>query len=300
MVNLGGVIQAFDEREVNSTRPGHLGGLLQSATYVAGLSGGGWLTGSIYLNNFTTISSLLNGSNAGSVWKFERSILDGPVNNGYAVIDTAQYYDEVYTAVKDKSIAGFETSVTDYWGRALSYQFINASKGGIDYTWSSIKLANDFTTGKIPMPMIVANERAPGELLIGGNASVFEFNPWELGSFDNTNFAFAPLEFIGSEFSNGTIPSGKCVRGFDNAGYVMGTSSSLFNQFALNLKEPDLPGGGWGFVQNILAGSGSDNNDIADYSPNPFFRFGNTTSSAPAASRWSTAARISRTSPCSH
>ena len=75
-LNGGGAIQAFDSQEVNSTLPGHLGGLLQSTTYLAGLSGGGWLVGSIYVNNFT-ISRLLN-ENASSVWEFENSIFEGP------------------------------------------------------------------------------------------------------------------------------------------------------------------------------------------------------------------------------
>lgn len=76
-LNGGGVIQAFDSREINSTAAGHLGGLLQSATYLAGLSGGGWLVGSIFVNNFTTITSLLD-NNASSVWKFGNSIFEGP------------------------------------------------------------------------------------------------------------------------------------------------------------------------------------------------------------------------------
>ena len=76
-LNGGGAIQAFDSREVNSTATGHLGGLLQSATYLAGLSGGGWLVGSIYVNNFTTITGLLD-NNESSVWEFGNSIFEGP------------------------------------------------------------------------------------------------------------------------------------------------------------------------------------------------------------------------------
>lgn len=76
-LNGGGAVQAFDSREVNSTTAGHLGGLLQSATYLAGLSGGGWLVGSIYVNNFTTITGLLD-NNASSVWEFGNSIFEGP------------------------------------------------------------------------------------------------------------------------------------------------------------------------------------------------------------------------------
>lgn len=88
-LNGGGAIQAFDNREINSTTAGHLGGLLQSATYLAGLSGGGWLVGSIYVNNFTTITGLLD-NDASPVWEFGNSIFEGPstgaiqyVNSGF-------------------------------------------------------------------------------------------------------------------------------------------------------------------------------------------------------------------------
>ena len=50
-----GAIQAFDSREGNLT-VGHLGGLLQSATYIAGLSGGSWLLGSIYVRAKLTMT----------------------------------------------------------------------------------------------------------------------------------------------------------------------------------------------------------------------------------------------------
>ena len=76
-LNGGGAVQAFDSRELNSTASGHLGGLLQSATYLAGLSGGGWLVGSIFVNNFTTITGLLD-NDASSVWEFGNSIFEGP------------------------------------------------------------------------------------------------------------------------------------------------------------------------------------------------------------------------------
>ena len=51
MLNGAGALQAFDDREAAGTVPGHLGGLLQASTYVAGLSGGSWLVGSIYVRN---------------------------------------------------------------------------------------------------------------------------------------------------------------------------------------------------------------------------------------------------------
>jgi lysophospholipase len=41
-----------------------------------------------------------------------------------------QYYNDLYQAVKDKEDAGFNTTNTDYWGRALSYQLVNPTDGG--------------------------------------------------------------------------------------------------------------------------------------------------------------------------
>jgi lysophospholipase len=59
MLNGAGVLAAFDSRTSNSTSAGHLGGLLQSSTYVSALSGGGWLIGSIFANNFTSVEAII-------------------------------------------------------------------------------------------------------------------------------------------------------------------------------------------------------------------------------------------------
>jgi lysophospholipase len=136
--------------------------------------------------------------------------------------------------------------------------------------------------GDTPLPILIANERAPGQLLIGGNATVFEFNPWELGTFDPSIHGFAPLRYLGSNFTNGSLPDDEpCVRGFDNAGYIMGTSSSLFNQFLLQLDTADhVPDAVRNFARTVLEKFGRANNDIADYSPNPFLGFRNSSSSS--------------------
>ena len=271
-----GAVQAFDSREDNSTAKGHLGGLLQASTYVAGLSGGSWLVGSIYVNNFTTISTLQG--NTTSTWEFQNSIFTGPAQSGIQLLNSADYFTNVEDAVSKKSSAGFPTSVTDYWGRALSFQLINATDGGPSYTWSSISLEPTFSQGNAPMPIVVSDGRAPGEKAVSSNSTVYEFNPWEFGTFDPSTYGFAPLEYLGSNFSNGVIPSNEtCVRGFDNAGYVMGTSSSLFNEFLLQVGSTSLPTLAKDFISKVLGSVSSANNDIADY-PNPFYGFHNTTS----------------------
>lgn len=74
MLNGAGAVSAWDDRSPGSTDNGGLGGLLQSATYISGLSGGGWLVGSIYTNNFTTVQAAINSK---KIWQFQDSILKG-------------------------------------------------------------------------------------------------------------------------------------------------------------------------------------------------------------------------------
>ena len=114
LMNGAGVLAAFDSRTNNSTSSGHLGGLLQATTYLAGLSGGSWLVGSLYSNNFTTVPALLDDS-ADTVWDFSNSIFRGPATRGVQVRSTVEYFNNIYDAVDAKAKAGFNTSITDYW-----------------------------------------------------------------------------------------------------------------------------------------------------------------------------------------
>jgi lysophospholipase len=81
LLNGAGAIAAFDSRTPNSTSKGHIGGVLQSATYISGLSGGSWLVGSLYTNNFTSVQNILSTpktqSATGGLWQFGNSILQG-------------------------------------------------------------------------------------------------------------------------------------------------------------------------------------------------------------------------------
>ncbi|KAH6603183.1 phospholipase [Trichoderma cornu-damae] len=270
MLNGAGAIAAWDSRSPGSNATGKLGGLLQSATYISGLSGGGWLVGSIFTNNFTTVQDAVN---TGTIWQLQDSILEGPEQ--YSLLS---YYNEIFDDVDDKDKAGFDRSITDYWGRMLSYQLINATNGGPGFTFSSIADDPDFKNAKTPMPFLVADGRAPGQVIISNNSTVFDFNPWEMGSSDPTLNGYVPLKYVGSKFNKGVLPQNEsCIVGFDNAGYIMGTSSTLFNQIVLYLQDGNstyVPKGVPDFVVKILAGVltvlGNDNNDIADWTPNPF------------------------------
>jgi lysophospholipase len=122
------------------------------------------------------------------------------------------------------------------------------------------------------MPIIVAVERTSGQLQIADNSTIVEFNPWEMGSYNPGLAAFAPLRYVGSDFENGTIKrDGECTAGVDNAGFVMGTSSSLFNQAFLQIgKAENVPEFFLEAINNTLADIGEENRDIASW-PNPFY-----------------------------
>jgi lysophospholipase len=274
LLNGAGFIAAADARTPGAMGDGGIGGLLQATTYVSGLSGGGWLVGSMYANNFSSVVTLRDGSPGSDIWRFDNSVFDGPDDTAsISLLDTPAYWGQVADQVASKKDAGFNTSITDYWGRALSYQLINGTNGGPAYTFSSIADQPGFQEAGMPLPLLVALGRAPGTTVLSVNSTVYEFSPFELGSWDPTTYGFAPLKYLASNFSDGAVPSdGSCVAGFDNAGFVMGTSSSLFNTFLLaNISSlPGVPSIVIDALTSILEVLGEGNNDIAQYTPNPF------------------------------
>ncbi|KJR81369.1 lysophospholipase [Sporothrix schenckii 1099-18] len=302
LMNGAGFLAAADSRTADQPANGSIAGLLQASTYLAGLSGGGWLVGSMFANNFSTIVQMRDGYPGSDLWRFDNSIFVGPSKDAQdsgsntsrsakrgdtaadmsverrGILSTAEYWTDVAHQVAAKADAGYETSLTDYWGRALSYQLINTPDGGLDYTFSSIALTDNFARADTPFPILVADSRAPGTTIIALNSTVYEFNAFEMGSWDPTTFGFVPTAFLGSNFSNGEVPTANdshCVRGFDQLGFVMGTSSTLFNQFLLaNLSaQANVPTFVLNIIEDLLTDLGQANNDIAQYVPNPFYKY---------------------------
>lgn len=259
-----GEFSALDNRTVNSTDNHMMGGLVQAATYLAGLSGGNWLVNSIVLNNFTTIQNLQGDKD---IWDLDHSIFNpGGVN----IFKTGSYWHDLVDAVKDKEKAGFNTSLTDLWGRALSYQFINLTDGGPGLDFSDVRNYDAFKHREMPFPIVVSDGRAPHTLIISLNSTVFEFSPFEMGSWDPALNAFTDVKYLGTSVNDGKPNTTHCVNGFDNAGFVLGTSSTLFNQFLLQLNSTGLEGIVYDFAHDILTDLGEDYDDIAIYEPNPF------------------------------
>ncbi|KAK6459157.1 lysophospholipase catalytic domain-containing protein [Scheffersomyces xylosifermentans] len=261
-----GELLSLDDRYDGSIEDG-LGGLLQSATYLTGLSGGNWLVGSVVLNDWISIADILKGNI--DIWNLQDSIFNP---SGINVVKTVQYYYNIESSISAKFDAGFDTSITDIWGRALSHQFFPDDDSGENITWSSIRELSSFKNYEMPFPIVVANGRTPGTFIINENSTVFEINPYELGSWDPSLNSFSDVKYIGSYLDNGNPNNSEsCIANFDNAGFIMGTSSSLFNQFILRLGTTDLNAAIKTVLNTILGHLSYNHDDIAAYSPNPFY-----------------------------
>ncbi|ODQ58490.1 hypothetical protein WICANDRAFT_80625 [Wickerhamomyces anomalus NRRL Y-366-8] len=266
-----GQISALDDRTHGANDTG-LGGLLQSATYLSGLSGGNWLTGTLALNNWTSVQELIGNT---TIWNLEHSIF---ASGGWNIFKTFNQWDEIDDAIDAKRDAHFNTSLTDIWGRALSYQFFGRENDGdIGLTFSTLRDVEVFQNAEMPFPISVADGRTPGSTIVNLNSTVFEFNPFEMGSWDPSVYAFTDLKYLGTEVNNGVPQADQCIMGFDNAGFVLGTSSSLFNQFLLQLNTTGIKGAVYNLIEDFLQNLSEDFDDIAIYNPNPFYHSNHST-----------------------
>ncbi|KAK6198591.1 phospholipase B [Scheffersomyces amazonensis] len=265
MLSGAGQLSALDNRTTNATEAG-LGGLLQASTYLVGLSGGNWLVGTIAMNNFTDVQTILD---EGILWDLTHSIANfGGIN----IFKTYDYYSSIDDDINDKENAGFKISFTDVWGRALSHQFFaGLNDTGAALTWSTLQESPVFQNFEMPFPIVVTDGRTPGSTIISGNSTIFEVNPFELGSWDPSLYQFTQVKYLGTNTTDGKPVDGKCIGGFDNAGFIMGTSSSLFNQFILQINTTSLSSAIKDIVSDILEKASEHEVDIAIYEPNPFY-----------------------------
>ncbi|MBW0468242.1 hypothetical protein O181_007957 [Austropuccinia psidii MF-1] len=214
----GSILDAFDSRNEKANKAG-IGGILQLANYAAGVSGGSWLLGSWSTSNFPRIPSLN--------WRLTEQ-------NDLWDWNIAKHYPKVYKVVKQKKKAGFPVSIVDAWGRILSRHFIadgaeNSSLQGVGVLWSSIRETKSYKERSAPFVLAVTISR-PGEKKdFTPETPTYEFTPEEFGVWHPYLNASIPIEYLGSPSPLFSSEPGACVRGFDNAGFVMGMSSNIFS-----------------------------------------------------------------------
>ncbi|KAF3759913.1 FabD/lysophospholipase-like protein [Cryphonectria parasitica EP155] len=213
-----GVIKAFDSRDSNASTAG----LYQALTYHAALSGGAWLLSSLITGNWPTISSL-----EATVW--ESQLAGGILNSSSST--TVADYDQIAEDIIAKASAGFPVSLVDAWGRELSYQIMAGGQGTAGFTMSNITSLSNFTSFNVPFPIMTATKInfLTGECVPSETEAIFEFNPYEFGSWSDDVSAFVSTQYLGSNFTNGL--ASECAVGFDRVDWVMGTSSDILEEF---------------------------------------------------------------------
>lgn len=254
-----GVVEGFDSRNETAMQRG-VGGLLQAVDYVSGLSGGSWATGSMAINNWPTTQELLQ-----SIYNLDSNLV-------FPDDDELSFYMDLFDDVGDKKDRHYPTSITDYWGRALSYQLLNDTMykdEGQATVYSDIVNVTHFQDASYPFPIVLAIGRHDKELMIDPNATYFEYTPYEFGTWQPALQAFIPEGYLGSVLNNGQPTDNKCVAGFENFGYVVGSSSTLFNGAYLAVLQSNQTGVLTDIIKSILQDIGKGDNDVAPV-PNPF------------------------------
>ncbi|GEQ66994.1 hypothetical protein JCM33374_g657 [Metschnikowia sp. JCM 33374] len=265
MLTGAGCFAALDNRTEGAHDNG-LGGLVQSATYISGLSGGSWLLGSIVANDFTSIQNILDGKT--DIWDLHNSMLEGSSGGMFGVL---KYYVQLVADVSAKAAAGFRVTLTDLFARGVSHQIFPKDGGnGAGLTWSDIQTSQVFVDHQMPFPVIVANARTPRSGTVNSDSTIIEMTPLEFGSWDPSLNSFTQTKYLGTSVNNGFPVDGTCVTGFDNVGFMLGASSTIFN--VITDKIPGMP-----FLASVkkdvdrfFKGITKADRFVAAFKPNPF------------------------------
>ncbi|KAI5970033.1 hypothetical protein CANMA_000936, partial [Candida margitis] len=198
-----GQYAALDSR-TNVVNGKGLGGILQSTSYISGLSGGAWLVGSLVSNDLLSVDELIDQN---TLWQLQYSLLA----NGDSIHSNWDYWTSINDEVKGKKQAGFDVSITDVWSRALSYQLLsNSDYNGAGYRFSDIVNQPSYQSYQAPYPILVSVGREPGTAVINFNSTVFSLTPYEVGSEDPTLQAFVETKYLGTQLDNGQANNRSC------------------------------------------------------------------------------------------
>jgi lysophospholipase len=216
MINAGAHYWAKDARNPQATP---LRGFVQLLTYHDGLSGGSWFLCSNIANDYPTVPGMIK-----NIWNLQENLVYPGSNNIQAAFTIRRWLDQV----AQKKNAGFNTSLTDLWARALSLHILLPSIDSTDYRLTDIRGRYPVKDADIGFPLFEADNQFRNKSNTFTNQ--WEWNLFETGSYAPNISGFIPTEYIGTTFQNGQVAdTGKCVTYFDNTLFAFGTSSSAFN-----------------------------------------------------------------------
>lgn len=157
-----GGLQAIDERTPGS-KEAKVGGLFQSLTYLAGLSGGSWPTTSTALSDYIPIHENIKE------WHVDINRFTATDFSDFAA-PTSSYFE----TIAEKFAAGFNISTADLMGRGFAYEFVP----GVNRTWSSIAELPGFRSFAGPMPILSTSSVNRSSESVEGLYVPEYFAPW--------------------------------------------------------------------------------------------------------------------------
>ncbi|KAI9656685.1 MAG: hypothetical protein M1831_004595 [Alyxoria varia] len=232
-----GVRKALDGAEVDTKSS--LAGLLQAMTYESALSGGGWLLGSLASHNWPTITTLLASG-------VKENLDSGLVNPADGKLPPIADYWRIVDDLKDKKKAGWDVGIVDVYARLLGYLWLMGKDGGRTEHLSTLPASQSlFQSNDVPLPIWTAigvdSNSGKCQANIPEDSPQFEFTPFDFGSWDASVSAFASQNALGSTKNDQNTEV--CATGFDNLGFVMGTSADVFNVAVCGDAASTSPGG---------------------------------------------------------
>jgi lysophospholipase len=195
-----GYLQGLDSRNSTAVERG-TGGFLQLSSYIAGISGGSWTVGGLAGNDWPTTQALHD-----DILDLSAGIFTSPNSS----TNQTQYFANIDTSLTAKQSAGYQLSFIDLWGNMLQSHFL---ADGSNNLWSGITQTAAFTNVSYPFPLVTTNQQVAGQVTLAGNGTIWEFNPYEVGSWDAGIEAFTPTPLFGSTFNSGMAT--RCGSGFD-------------------------------------------------------------------------------------
>lgn len=127
-----------------------VGGWLDAVSYMSGLSGGSWATGSFVANGGQLPTDLL------------KNVLNLDSNLVFPADDKVSFYYDMLSNVRAKAGKGFPTQITDYWSLALGNHLL-PSQWRMDTTPNITfsRLVNEVQAvqdAQVPLPIIISAE----------------------------------------------------------------------------------------------------------------------------------------------
>ncbi|KAF7169989.1 hypothetical protein CNMCM5623_002505 [Aspergillus felis] len=123
----------------------------------------------------------------------------------------------------------------------------------------------------MPLPLVVADGQYfnKSEESSAPKEPIYEFSPWEFGTYDNSIYGSAPLQFLGSRFVNGVVPANETY-GVDIAAQLrklipeISSQNAALGEVLSNAAEEYL---------GALSSTNSTVNGPAAYDPSPFYQY---------------------------